>query len=363
MSWQLAQLPSKLDATPLHSVGVQLVGDEHWEWVSVPSADDESQPSHTIDRLQSGRAYLVVVRDERTGRVSDPLMMRTKVPGAMYTPAYRISEFADSVDFLENHDAASKGSMPLYIQNGGGYDERDGEKNAGGNHTMDMCLETMAELCPTERGNAFHCMACADKHRAAVTDGCGVWGDADGTDGFFGAQLIRSAFFYGSVSFWLKKVCVMICDCDTTVAHHAVHFYCGVGWPGSSFQRSPITEYCVEHLPAPQTDPLPGGDGFAQYISCNSDECDGAKIATGGSSPRDPVCVCWVWDDRMISQLPKSKLLADCSPDVHLPWVGANQCNCSKGLPGSAATQLPPDSAMANYVGRSPVYLPYCAII
>jgi hypothetical protein len=28
--------------------------------------------------------------------------------------------------------------------------------------------------------------------------------------------------------------------------------------------RSPITEYCVEHLVAPQTDPLPGGDGFAQ---------------------------------------------------------------------------------------------------
>ena len=46
--------------------------------------------------------------------------------------------------------------------------------------------------------------------------------------------------------------------------------------------------------------------------------------------PRDPACVCWVWDDRMISHVPKSKLLADCSADVHLPWVGSNQCNCSK---------------------------------
>ena len=45
----------------------------------------------------------------------------------------------------------------------------------------------------------------------------------------------------------------------------------GVGWPGSSFERSPVTEYCVEHLPAPQNDPLPGGDGIAQYISCMDD--------------------------------------------------------------------------------------------
>jgi hypothetical protein len=58
------------------------------------------------------------------------------------------------------------------------------------------------------------------------------------------------------------------------------------------------SRYCVEHYVAPQTDPLPGGDGFAQYISCNSDECDGANLATGGSAPRAPDCVCWVWDDR-----------------------------------------------------------------
>ena len=151
-----------------------------------------------------------------------------------------------------------------------------------------------------------------DNHREAIAAGCGTWSDADGSDGWF------------------------------------VHFYCGVGWPGSSFQRSPITEYCVEHYVAPQTDPLPGGDGFAQYISCNSDECDGAKLATGGSSPRAPVCVCWVWDDRMISHVPKSKLLADCSTDVHLPWVGSNQCNCSHGLPGSDATELPPVSLLLS---------------
>jgi hypothetical protein len=42
----------------------------------------------------------------------------------------------------------------------------------------------------------------------------------------------------------------------------------------------------------------------------------------------------------MISQLPKSKLLADCSTDVQLPWVGSNQCNCSHGLPGTTGVSI-----------------------
>ena len=62
----------------------------------------------------------------------------------------------------------------------------------------------------------------------------------------------------------------------------------------------------------------------------------------------------------MISHVPKSKLLADCSTDVHLPWVGSNQCNCSKGKPGSAATELPPDSPMANFVGARPRRVVHC---
>jgi len=54
---------------------------------------------------------------------------------------------------------------------------------------------------------------------------------------------------------------------------------------------------------------------------------------------------------RMISHVPKSKLLADCSTDVHLPWVGSNQCNCSHGLPGSAATGADTD-ASSLFLGR-----------
>ena len=38
----------------------------------------------------------------------------------------------------------------------------------------DACLETLASLCPEEHGTSFRCMACADKHRDAVTKGCGT---------------------------------------------------------------------------------------------------------------------------------------------------------------------------------------------
>jgi hypothetical protein len=74
-------------------------------------------------------------------------------------------------------------------------------------------------------------------------------------------------------------------------------------------QRSPFTEYCVEHAMAPQTDPTPGGDGYSQYVSCNSDECE----VTNNSTPRAPVCICWVHDDRENSQQPESDISKVCN--------------------------------------------------
>ena len=82
-------------------------------------------------------------------------------------------------------------------------------------------------------------------------------------------------------------------------------------------------------------------------MSCNSDECDGVLLPTG-NTPREPTCICWVWDDRMISQEPASRTLAVCSPFDTEPWVGANQCNCSIGMPGTEAALLPPAAPMAN---------------
>ena len=61
----------------------------------------------------------------------------------------------------------------------------------------------------------------------------------------------------------------------------------------------------------------------------------------------------------MISHEPKNRTLAVCDPADKIPWTGANQCNCSEGQPGTAAAELQPEAPMANYVGRSRVYLPY----
>jgi hypothetical protein len=47
--------------------------------------------------LDSGRRFEVAVRDESTGVVSEPLLMRTAKPGVLYTAAYRISEYTDQV--------------------------------------------------------------------------------------------------------------------------------------------------------------------------------------------------------------------------------------------------------------------------
>ena len=65
----------------------------------------------------------------------------------------------------------------------------------------------------------------------------------------------------------------------------------------------------MEHLPAPDADPRWGPGGFAQYVSCNSDETDAAF----NNTPRDPTCMCWVADDRAMSLLPKSELSKECS--------------------------------------------------
>ena len=179
----------------------------------------QPQHAHELVGLAPGATYEVVVRDQATGEVSDPLRMRTSSVGAVHVSAYRISEYTMEVDFLENHDAASLGAIPVYVQNGGAMNETEIERADG--VSIDGCLGALrAHGCAG--GTSFECMACADAHRASVVAQCGNYSDGDHR------------------------------------AHGwAVHFYCGIGWPGSSFQRSPVTEYCVEHAPAPQTDPVP----------------------------------------------------------------------------------------------------------
>lgn len=183
--------------------------------------------------------------------------------GSQFVRAYRISEYSFDVDFLPNHDAASIDAMPLYLMtcdNSGDcspWDATDLTPKFFG------CQDALATLCPNLRGGAFACMACADAHRAAVTAACGDWSDGDTTAG---------------------------------AGSFGVHFHCGVGWPESAPAQGPITEYCVEYLPAPKGLPGVDDDGFAGYLSCNSDEVDAY-----GNDPRDPSCICICLNDRLLA--------------------------------------------------------------
>lgn len=112
---------SPVDGAAAHAVGTRLAdegGAWRWEPADTPAA-------HTARSLASGQRYEVAVRDEATGIISEPLLMRTAAPGVIYTAPYRISEYTFDVDFLQNHDTGTKESIAIYVQNGGGYSEAD----------------------------------------------------------------------------------------------------------------------------------------------------------------------------------------------------------------------------------------------
>jgi hypothetical protein len=94
-------------------------------------------------------------------------------------------------------------------------------------------------------------------------------------------------------------------------------------------------------------------DGFSDYLSCNSDEVDGY-----GNDPRDPRCICIVYDDRLLSHQTKAQLDRDCYVGK-IPWVDETVCNCSGNPHGG---ELPVEgNPSLTHVGRAPVYLPYVA--
>ena len=230
------------------------------------------------------------------------------------------------VDFLENHNGADKPSMAVFLGFGSiNETSRDGN--------LDKCIATMDRLCPGLRASGqttpepTGCIACALKleHKYQAEKACGK--------GFNDKSWSRNG--------WAK-------------------WYCGINFPESSFQRSPTARYCVQHAAAPPAGPTPAGVapgtapksdvGFAQYTSCNSDY---------PLSPRTPFCVCWNVHDMLHAFQPRAEIIAACGPnanasqDHQLPWAGGIQCNCSRG-----STYLNASSAMANYVGLSPQFLP-----
>ena len=259
------------------------------------------------------------------------LSAATNLANSKFLQVYRISEYSFDVDFLANHDGASVDAMPLYLMTG---------KNMWSVENLtdrwDSCQESLYEICPGLRGAAFDCVDCATANRDAVTAACGNWSAQDTLDG------------EGSFS---------------------VHWHCGVGWPESTAKEGPITEYCVEYLPldniedeesslALGDDATNNADGFATYLSCNSDEVDAF-----GNDARDPSCICICYSDRMLSHQSLAEFQRDCSvltDDPQLPWVNTTNCNCPHTdspfpVPGA------PNSPLVN-IGRSPIFLPYVGV-
>jgi len=165
-------------------------------------------------------------------------------------------------------------------------------------------------------------MECADANRESLVAACGNWSDADTFDG-------EGSF--------------------------AVHWWCGVGWPESAPVQGPITEYCIEYEPLESGSPS-GGVGFSDYLSCNSDEVDG----TLGNDPRDPSCLCIVWDDRLLAHQSNDSFLSQDCYVGHMAWLKEKPCNCTNQVPKSPLPH--PGNPSLTHVGRMPVYLPYVGV-
>ena len=95
LQWLPAAAPdAPTSSMHAHSVGVRLASadglrnNSEWRWERA-----NRNTVHTVRSLASGQHYEVAVRDDTSGRVSDPILMRTAAPGVLYTNAYRISEY------------------------------------------------------------------------------------------------------------------------------------------------------------------------------------------------------------------------------------------------------------------------------
>ena len=110
---------SSASADQMHDVGIRQVGSAVWSWHSEASlaARDVRSGRRSrelrVEGLTPGSTFEVVVSDGASGLLSEPLVLRTSAVGALHTRAYRASEYSFDVDFLENHDAASRTAMPV----------------------------------------------------------------------------------------------------------------------------------------------------------------------------------------------------------------------------------------------------------
>ncbi|EGD75730.1 hypothetical protein PTSG_07846 [Salpingoeca rosetta] len=302
-----------------------------WELQSGAPAKDSASATHacvspkhlhhteatceaTITQLNPSTAYMVVAVSHGPPSptvIAVDVMFTQASKQTRFDELFRISEYTLDLDFLENHNSATPDALAAYLSHGTPLNTSTFWPNSTA-HDWDMCQSTLSRVCGHVRGRAFDCMACATNYHDDIARVCG---------GNFTSR-------------------------DDPFEGFAVHFFCGIGWPESLVMNSTIAQYCVE------SQPVPGGGfdrGYAQYLSCNSDETDYL-----GNKPIDPTCICWVYDDRVISQQNASELHRHCDFNHREPYVNETTCNC-----GPNGQLILPDNPSARYVGISPVLLPY----
>eukprot|EP01062_Namystynia_karyoxenos_P030790 TRINITY_DN2290_c7_g1_i1.p2 TRINITY_DN2290_c7_g1~~TRINITY_DN2290_c7_g1_i1.p2 ORF type:complete len:384 (+),score=112.51 TRINITY_DN2290_c7_g1_i1:74-1225(+) len=107
--------------------------------------------------------------------------------------------------------------------------------------------------------------------------------------------------------------------------------------------RAPVTEYCVEHLDL----------DWAQYTSCNAPE------AGTRNHHSDPICICFVYADRMIAQRPLSEMQRDCLAPAPGPNGTYSDPPCLCTGPDGKRSKYEVPAAAQTAVGRSTVMAPY----
>jgi hypothetical protein len=130
LEWQAAAAPTAVPKATTH-VGWRVVGTGDafvWRPVATTGTSASTSTPHStttgkyvLSGLQApngkARAFEVVVQEtSHQGKKasSAPVIVRTSTVGAVHTLVYRIAEFQFEPDFLDNHDGASKLSMPVY---------------------------------------------------------------------------------------------------------------------------------------------------------------------------------------------------------------------------------------------------------
>jgi hypothetical protein len=163
-----------------HLIGHRVAGGRHVDgqdqdafvWSSVAAASQSPAPPQqqraVLMGLAPGVTYDVAAAvrlPDGTVRRGPALPLRTAAPGVRYTQMYRISEFTDDVDFLDNHDSATSAALAVLLA-----------RMAKQVNVSQTCLDKLAQLCPQERGQGASCTACVAKLKqrpAGLPAACG----------------------------------------------------------------------------------------------------------------------------------------------------------------------------------------------